>query len=117
MDSNGNMVMNSNRIPISLSAYFNEDNPTQVQETRLKDSIFKGNNESEIFQGEGRMKKLQFKEVSSFYTSHNLFFIIYAKSQSMKYSEESNVYQERLVNCGLVRPLVITNITVKAKKK
>lgn len=78
--------------------------------------IFKGNNESEIHQGKGSLAKLQFKEVSSYYSTKGIFFVMYAKPNSINYNNSSN-YNERNIDFNMIRPLIISDIIVKAKKK
>ena len=88
-----------------------------IDSTRAKIPIFKGNNESEVYQGQGSLTKLQFKEVSSFYSNKGIFFVMYAKPQSFKYNNNSSNYNDRNINYNYIRPLVIRDIIVKAKKK
>lgn len=71
-----------------------------------------------MHQGEGSLSKLQFKEVSSFYSNNGIFFIMYAKPQSFKYNNSNSVNSsDKNINYHLIRPLVIKDIIVKAKKK
>lgn len=88
-----------------------------ISRNRTSDCVFKANNEGVIHLGQSRLSKVQFREISSFYNPRGVFFVVYAKAQSIKYNGGAGMYKEMVVDPSLVRPLVLTDIVVRAKKK
>jgi hypothetical protein len=56
------------------------------------------------------------REVTSYYAHGWVYFVIYAKAPSFSYNNrESNI--EQVIDYSQIKPLVISDLVVRAKKK
>ena len=76
----------------------------------------KGKTESELYHGQGSYTKIYSRDVSRFYPDGKLNIVVYPKESALKYCQGSNGL-EQVVNYGDIEPLVIKDLTIKAKKK
>jgi len=76
----------------------------------------KGKTEVEMYHGEGSFLKVYPREVSRTYAGGKLNFVVYSKPSMLKFSSNSSSL-EKIIDSGLIEPLVIKDISVKAKKK
>lgn len=77
--------------------------------------ILKGMTESDLINGEAVFKKVQIKEVSSHYRNGCIFIFVYAKMPSFS-SDYNSRHNGSVVNFQEVKPFVIPNVIIKAKK-
>ena len=76
----------------------------------------KGKTEVEMYHGEASFLKIYPREVSRTYAGGKLNFVVYAKPSMLKFTSNSSGL-EKIIDSGLIEPLVIKDISVKAKKK
>lgn len=87
-----------------------------MTENKVGDNFMKGKTEIEMFHGEGSFLKVYPREVSRNYQEGKLNFVVYAKPSVLKFSS-NNSSLEREVVSSLIEPMVIRDISIKAKKK
>jgi hypothetical protein len=86
-----------------------------ITENRGGEPFMKGKTEVEMYHGEGSFLKVYPRDVSRSYLEGKVNFIIYSKPSMLKFS--SNVSSlESVVNSSLIEPMLIKNISIKAKK-
>lgn len=66
--------------------------------------------------GVGSYHKIQFREVTSYYKNGWVHFVICPKPLPFSYRAKDSPY-EMHIDWQLIRPLVLSEIVVKAKKK
>lgn len=76
----------------------------------------KGKTEVEMYHGEGSFLKVYPRDVSRNYSEGKINFIIYSKPSLVKFSSSSSGV-ERIVDSNLIEPLLIKDISIRAKKK
>ena len=76
----------------------------------------KGKTEVEMYHGDGSFLKIYPREVSRHYIEGKLNFVIYAKPSVLQFSNNSSSL-EREVNSSLIEPLLLKDISIRAKKK
>ena len=59
--------------------------------------------------------KLSPRDVSRSFTDKKVNIVVYAKPSMLKYSGETTI--ERIVDFRLVEPLVVKDVSIKAKKR
>ena len=116
IDNASNMVCNTNHIPISLCAYTSDAEPQILMDTKCGKSMFRGTYETQLIQGVAHYSKIQFREVTSYYKNGWIYFVICPKPMPFAYKSNDTTY-ENYVNWQLIKPLVLSEIVVKAKKK
>lgn len=92
-----------------------DENGQWVTENKAGENFMKGKTEIEMYHGEGVFLKVYPRDVSRHYSSGKLHFVVYCKPSMLKFSSNSNVV-EKLVDCEDVEPLLIPDLTIKAKK-
>lgn len=70
----------------------------------------------ELYHGDGSFLKVYPRDVSRGFDGGKINFVIYAKPSVLQFTN-SNSSLEREVNCNMIEPLVIKDITIKAKKR
>lgn len=75
----------------------------------------KGKTEVELYKGEASFAKIYAREVSRVYPEGKINLVIYSKPTTLLYSGSSSY--ELTINSEEIRPLVIEDIIIKAKKK
>lgn len=66
--------------------------------------------------GAGQYHKIQFREVTSYYKNGWVYLVICPKPLPFSYRDKNPAY-ERHIEWQLIRPLVLSEVVVKAKKK
>lgn len=69
-----------------------------------------------MYHGEGSFLKIYPREVSRGYAGGKINFVIYPKSSLLKFTSNS-IALEKIVNSDSIEPLLIQDISIKAKKK
>jgi len=69
-----------------------------------------------MYHGEGSFLKIYPREVSRAYAGGKLNFVVYAKPSMLKFTNNSSA-MESIIDSRLIEPLVIKDISIKAKKK
>lgn len=116
VDANGEQVLNSNPIPISLCVYSADQEPTVIQNSKSDQPMIKGNSESELFHGGADFRKIHIREVSSYFTNGWIYLVIHPKAPSFNYNAKESTL-EQTVDYRLIKPLVISEVVIRAKKK
>lgn len=75
----------------------------------------KGKTEVELYKGEASFVKLYARDVSRNYPEGKINLVVYAKPSTLVYSNSGSY--EKYVKPEEIEPLVIEDITIKAKKK
>lgn len=78
--------------------------------------ILKGNSESELFHGSSEFRKVHLREVSSYFPNGWVYLMVYPKAPSFSYNAKESTLEET-VNYELIKPLVIEEVVIRAKKK
>lgn len=76
----------------------------------------KGKTEVELYHGEGAFLKVYPRDVSRSYPEGKLNFVVYSKPSMLKFSSNASVV-EKIVDSNLIEPMLIKDISIKAKKK
>jgi hypothetical protein len=76
----------------------------------------KGKTEIEMYHGEGSFLKVYPKDVSRSYPDGKINFVIYSKPSLVQFSNSSSGV-ERIVESNLIEPLLLKDVTIRAKKK
>lgn len=107
-------VLNSNILHLCLAVV--DANGEWVTQNKVKENFMKGKTEVELYHGEGTFLKVYPREVSRSYPSGKLNFLIYAKPSVLRFSSNNSLL-EREVESSLIQPLLLEDISIKAKKK
>lgn len=78
--------------------------------------ILKGNCESVIYHGRCEFRKIHIREVSSYFPRGWIYAVINPKQPSFCYTYKDSS-AEQLVDFKDVKPFVVPNVVVRAKKK
>jgi hypothetical protein len=76
----------------------------------------KGKTEVEMYHGEGSFLKIYPRDVSRSYPEGKINFVIYSKPSLVQFSSSSSGV-EKTVESSLIEPLLIKDISIRAKKK
>jgi len=114
VDNNGNVVENSNKIPLTIGIYSSENPPKYIDANTAGNKILKGFIEKDLVNGSATFDKIQIKEVTSHFRNGWIFFVVYPKvnKNANVLLSGSNV----VVNSQQIKPLIIEKVIVKAKK-
>ena len=91
------------------------ENGEWIHENRVGEAFMKGKTEVELYKGEASFVKLYARDVSRSYVNGKVNLVVYAKPSTLLYSN-SNSYEIN-ANPNDIEPLIIEDITIKAKKK
>lgn len=69
----------------------------------------------ELYKGEASFVKIYAREVSRVYPEGKINIVIYSKPSTLLYSGSNSF--ELTVNSEEIKPLIIEDVTIKAKKK
>lgn len=86
-----------------------------IHENRVGEPFLKGKTEVELYKGEASFAKLYAREVSRVYPEGKVGLVVYSKPTTLLYSGSSNF--ELVIGSEDIRPLVIEDVVIKAKKK
>ena len=76
----------------------------------------KGKTEVEMYHGEGSFLKVYPRDVSRGFAEGKINFVVYSKASMLKFSSNASAV-EKIVDSNLIEPLLISDISIKAKKK
>ena len=115
VDSNGNLVENTNRIPLSIGIYTSENPPKYLESNTSGNKILKGFIEKDLLHGKATFEKIQIKEVTSHFRNGWVFFVVYPKTGANPnmVTVDGNV---NFIQSQKIKPLVLEKVVVKAKK-
>lgn len=108
----GQVVLNSNKILLSVNLYTSDNPPTKLKRNTLGTDILKGHKDSYIMDGRCHLTKLQVKEVTSHYRSGTVFLVIAPHKRNFN---PILVEDKNFVEFKYIEPLVIEDVKVKAK--
>lgn len=120
MDKKGKTVRNSNYTSnldnlFTLCLAVCTSDGEWVHENRIGDPFLKGKTEIEMFRGEAQFEKIHAREVSRIYPQGKINMVIYPKPSSLKFTPSEG--QGESINSWEIQPLIIDNISIRAKKK
>jgi len=69
-----------------------------------------------MYHGEGAFLKVYPRDVSRVYPEGKLNFVVYSKPSMLKFTSNASSL-EQVVDSSLIEPLLIKDISIKAKKK
>jgi len=115
-DKNGNVVENSNKIPLTLAIYSSENPPKFIDANTAGNKILKGFIEKDLVKGTATFEKIQIKEVTSHFRNGWVFFVVYPKINATGNNNIMMGNNAFTVNSQKIRPLVLEKVVVKAKK-
>lgn len=78
--------------------------------------MLKGKTEVELYHGNTEFNKIYTKDISRTFSNGKINFVIYPKPNMLIYNGLTSEYEEN-INYELIEPLIINDITIKAKKK
>ena len=111
--SSGKERLNGNIVNVCLGVC--DDNAEWVNETKEGVTFLKGKIESELYHGTSGFAKMAARDVSRVFIKKTLNLVVYPKPTMLRYSGESSI--EEHIDHSLIEPLVIHNISIKAKKR
>jgi len=76
----------------------------------------KGKTEVELYHGEAAFLKVYPRDVSRSYPEGKINFVLYSKPSLIQFSSSSSGV-EQVVDSNLIEPLLIRDISIRAKKK
>ena len=68
-----------------------------------------------MYHGDGSFLKVYPRDVSRHYPEGKVHFVVYSKPSMIKFSSNSTS-MERVVNSEEIEPLIISDLTIRAKK-
>lgn len=110
----GQKVLNANMLHLCLGVV--DSNGTWVTANRAGEDFMKGKTEVEMYHGEAAFLKVYPRDVSRSYPSGKLNFLIYAKPNTLTFASSTSSL-EAVVDCSLIEPLLISDLSIRAKKK
>jgi len=111
-DKNGNVVENTNRIPLTLGLYSSENPPKYIDANTAGNKILKGFIEKDLVNGTATFEKIQIKEVTSHFRNGWIFFVVYPKI----IANTTPAGGANIINSQKIKPLILEKVVVKAKK-
>ena len=78
--------------------------------------MLKGKTQVQLYRGEADFNKIYTKDISRTYSNGKLSIVVYARPSSLVYDGRKSDFQE-FVDANSIEPLMINDITIKAKKK
>jgi len=114
-DKDGNLVKNSNRIPLTLAIYTSENPPKFVDVNTSGNKILKGMIDKDLVDGSATFDKIQIKEVTSHFRNGWVFFVVYSKPTVTLNSFMGNS-NGVAININQIKPLIMEKVVVKAKR-
>lgn len=115
-DLEGNLVKNTNRIPLTLAIYTSENPPKYVDINTSGNKILKGMIDKDLVDGAVTFDKIQIKEVTSHFRNGWIFFVVQPKSSGNILNNLIDMANGVMINPQNVRPLIIEKMVVKAKR-
>lgn len=113
VDAQGKDKLNGNIVNVCLG--LSDDNGEWIHETKEGSAFLKGKIETELYHGSAGFVKMAARDVSRNFVNKTVNLVVYTKPTVLKYSGESSI--EEHIDYSLIEPLVIHNITIKAKKR
>lgn len=86
-----------------------------LHENRIGEPFLKGKSEVDLYKGEASFQKIYARDISRGYSQGKVAIVIYPKASTVKYYTEG--LNEYNVDSEEIEPLVIEDITIKAKRK
>lgn len=86
-----------------------------LHENRIGEPFLKGKTEVDLYKGEASFHKVYARDISRGYFEGKVAIVIYPKPSTLKYYTEGP--NEHNVDSEQIQPLVIEDITIKAKRK
>jgi len=114
-DKDGNLVKNSNRIPLTIAIYTSENPPKFVDVNTSGNKILKGMIDKDMVDGSVTFDKIQIKEVTSHFRNGWVFFVVYPKT-TVLFNPIMSGANALLVNSNQIKPIVLEKVVVKAKR-
>lgn len=92
-----------------------DKNGEWIHDTKEGAPFVKGKVETELYHGEGEFCKLAPRDVSRGFQDKVVNLVVYCKPSLLKYSGETTL--EENISYLSVEPLIVRDITIKAKKR
>ncbi len=115
-DLDGNLVKNTNRIPLTIAIYTSENPPKYVDVNTSGNKILKGMIDKDLVDGAVTFDKIQIKEVTSHFRNGWIFFVVQPKSSGNVLNNLIDMTNGVMINPQNVKPLIIEKMVVKAKR-
>jgi len=115
-DKDGNLVKNTNRIPLTLAIYTSENPPKFIDVNTAGNKVLKGMIDRDMVDGVARFDKIQINEVTSHFRNGWIFFVVYPKASNVVLSNFAGNNGGIAINHQNIKPLVMEKIVVKAKR-
>jgi len=115
-DQDGNLVKNTNRIPLTIAIYTSENPPKYVDVNTSGNKILKGMIDKDLVDGAVTFDKIQVKEVTSHFRNGWVFFVVQPKSSGNVLNNLIDMTNGVMINPQIVKPLIIEKMVVKAKR-
>jgi len=115
-DQEGNLVKNTNRIPLTIAIYTSENPPKYVDVNTSGNKILKGMIDKDLVDGAVTFDKIQVKEVTSHFRNGWVFFVVQPKSSGNVLNNLIDMTNGVMINPQNVKPLIIEKMVVKAKR-
>lgn len=113
-DNEGRPIHNSNnriyidsKLQVKLLLYTAAEQPKLIRETQQGEPILKGNEHTDLEGGRAHWRKISVREVSSKFEKGVIHFVVVASAPGLDNPD---------INFEKVRPLVIRDVAIKAKK-
>jgi len=101
---------------VNLCLALADDNGNWVSLNRVGDPMLKGKTEVELYHGSAEFNKIYTRDISRTFPNGRLNLIVYAKPSMLIYDGLTTEFEEH-VDEGMIEPLVIEDVVIKAKKK
>lgn len=87
-----------------------------IGETQSGDYFIKGKIEAELYHGEAHYQKMAPRDVTRNLPHSKMHLVVYPKPSLLKFAT-NNSSVEQIVNVDEIEPVIIKDITIRAKKK
>lgn len=107
-DTDRRQVVNCKSMPLRMALYTSNDQMEQIELNKQNQPILKGVSVVDLTQGHASFQKVSVREVSSKFDRGLVHIVV---------SVEKPPFEEELVDWREVRPLVIKDVMIRAKKQ
>ncbi|CAD8122631.1 unnamed protein product [Paramecium sonneborni] len=106
------IVINANKIIVELEIWTYDEQPKKLSHNNQGESIYKGCQQAFIREGQGRLNKIQIKEVSSHFPRGQFVLVI------VPVNDHGVIGNQKLgeIKKEQIKPLVLNEFVVKAKR-
>lgn len=109
-DEDNKPMINNNTLELKFDVYTSTLSPEQILVNKQNQPILKGNASADLTQGSAFFQKLSIREVSSKFERGLVTLVVSVRNPPFEQIKDGDI------DCSLVRPLLLRDIMIRAKK-